>query len=66
MSIYKINQKKCTFCGGCLTVCPPFAIKLKDSEAVITQSCINCGKCYDFCPLSAVEIVKNRKTGAKE
>ncbi len=53
---YYINQEKCTFCGGCSTVCPVMAIEVKSSSCIINSECINCSNCEKFCPISAVEV----------
>jgi formate hydrogenlyase subunit 6/NADH:ubiquinone oxidoreductase subunit I len=56
MTRYAIDQKKCTFCGGCSAVCPQRAVMVLDSESRITGTCNNCGQCERFCPVSAIYI----------
>ncbi len=52
---YTISQEKCTYCGGCASLCPVMAITIEDRYTEIKENCVTCGNCYDFCPLSAVE-----------
>ncbi len=53
---YQINQEKCTFCGGCSSVCPTMAIEVKDSSCkILEEKCVKCSLCYKFCPIGAVE-----------
>lgn len=57
---YTIDQKLCTFCGGCSAVCPEFAIEIYDDKSEITEACINCGLCECFCPVSAIKTPQDR------
>lgn len=52
--MYTIDQKRCTFCGGCASVCPAIAILLHDQASLITDRCTDCGTCAVFCPVSAI------------
>ena len=65
---YHVDQKYCTGCAGCVSVCPTFAIVLEvrsgaevdttggsDPRASIAlERCILCGNCAQFCPVGAV------------
>lgn len=51
---YSIDNKICTFCSGCSSVCPTMAIIIKDNFAEINDKCIGCDRCNKFCPVSAV------------
>jgi len=55
MPKYTIDQKLCTFCGGCSAVCPENAIDIYDDGSEITEACTGCGLCECFCPVSAIE-----------
>ncbi|MBI5207617.1 MAG: 4Fe-4S dicluster domain-containing protein [Candidatus Firestonebacteria bacterium] len=50
----KINIKKCTGEGTCVTVCPvdPNVFEIKDGKARIInpEACIECGTCVESCP----------------
>ncbi len=52
---YAIDQSRCTFCGGCASVCPSQAILIHDHRSDITDRCSRCGNCFRFCPVDAVE-----------
>lgn len=55
-----VNKKKCISCGGCVSVCPVMALKLKDRYPNCDFSkCVNCGACVRFCPVGALELKKN-------
>jgi ferredoxin len=50
----KIEETKCTACGGCIDLCPPIAVSLVNDIAVINDGlCTDCGICIKVCPLGA-------------
>lgn len=52
-----INKEICTGCGGCIEICPPLAILLKDEKAQIeAEFCEECGFCAAHCPMDAISI----------
>jgi Fe-S-cluster-containing hydrogenase component 2 len=53
--MYVINQKLCTFCAGCSSVCPVSAIEISDTGSAITKKCNDCGNCFRFCPIGAID-----------
>jgi nitroreductase/NAD-dependent dihydropyrimidine dehydrogenase PreA subunit len=59
MSLFSIDEKKCTHDGICVAECPVRIIELKDSSPVPTlvengeKGCIKCGHCVSVCPHSA-------------
>ena len=59
---YEVNRG-CTYCGGCIMVCPVRAIRMTPNGAVINQGkCIKCGQCVDNCASEAITkqlIIKN-------
>ena len=55
--VYTIDQSRCTFCGGCSSVCPVLAIEINDQSSEIKPDCIACGNCAAFCPVSAAQKV---------
>ncbi len=58
MSIY-LNTEMCTGCGLCVEVCPPRAIHLMASKAVIEpELCLACGACLEACAIGAITVVE--------
>jgi len=55
-----INQKKCTGCGLCVSVCKDFSLVIKDGLATTSETevfgCIGCGHCMAICPTGAITI----------
>lgn len=50
----KIDENKCTGCGGCIDLCPPIAVSLvKDVAVVNDELCTNCDICIKVCPMGA-------------
>jgi ferredoxin len=50
----KIDENKCTACGGCIDLCPPIAMSLVNDSAVIDDDlCNNCAICIKVCPMQA-------------
>ena len=53
----KIDEKLCTGCGACVTICPVGAITLNnDNKAEVSDDCIDCGACLSACPVGAIEV----------
>ncbi len=56
----QINEKKCTGCGLCVSVCKDFSIKMKNKKATINENpifgCIGCGHCMAVCPSGAIKV----------
>ncbi len=56
----KVNQKKCTGCGDCVTHCAQEAINLEAEKAVIDPAkCVGCAECILVCPYGNIEIQWN-------
>jgi len=58
----KRDEKKCTDCGSCVSVCPTFAFELdRNTWDVIldTGKCIACGFCITACPTHAISLKMN-------
>ena len=50
----KIDENKCTACGGCIDLCPPIAVSLVKDVAVINDElCTKCDICIKVCPMGA-------------
>ena len=58
MSIY-LNTEMCTGCGLCVEVCPPRAIHLMASKAVMEpELCLVSGACIEACVIGAITMVE--------
>jgi ferredoxin len=56
--IIKINEEKCTGCGGCMIGCPEGALQVIDGKARLISDlfCDGLGSCIGECPEDAIEI----------
>ncbi len=53
------NERKCTHCGACISVCPSGAFEVEEgTRRVIFRDdrCIACGICLKACPPRAMEL----------
>jgi formate hydrogenlyase subunit 6/NADH:ubiquinone oxidoreductase subunit I len=52
----QIDEKLCTGCGDCVSVCPAEALALQDGHALILnpEDCWYCGECEEMCPVGAI------------
>ncbi|MFC2163098.1 ferredoxin family protein [Candidatus Altiarchaeota archaeon] len=59
-----VDEKKCTGCGACISVCPasPPVFELVEKEggnkSVVKNpaACIECGACVASCPVEAIKL----------
>ena len=52
----RIDQDKCTGCGGCIDLCPVIAISMIDDRVLIdNDTCTECKICFKACPVNAPE-----------
>jgi len=62
MSLFTINEDKCTKCNRCVADCPVCIISRATDEAVpspienAASFCINCGHCVAVCPTDALTL----------
>jgi MinD superfamily P-loop ATPase len=55
ITVPKVDEAKCTYCGKCAEVCAYNAIAvLKDKVLVFPELCHGCGACSYLCPESAI------------
>jgi len=54
----KVDLKKCTGCGTCVSVCPVNVYELKNKKAVPVREneCIECKACEVSCPQKAISV----------
>lgn len=52
----KIDLRKCTFCGNCISACEHNVLELGDHqpEIVNPENCTYCAECEAQCPESAI------------
>lgn len=55
---WKIDNKKCMHCGGCVSVCPFAALDLKECVVRDEKLCTLCGTCEKACPVGAITVKK--------
>jgi digeranylgeranylglycerophospholipid reductase len=50
-----LRQELCTYCGGCVSMCPSGALVLAETRVVIDHElCTECGLCVGGCPAGAL------------
>ena len=49
-----VDHHRCTYCGGCVSVCPVEALTLAEARLVVSEDCIDCGDCVAACPVGAL------------
>jgi len=50
----KIDNTKCTGCGGCIDLCSEIAISMiNDVVTINDELCTECGTCLKVCPMKA-------------
>ncbi len=54
-AILTVDNRQCTGCTSCFTVCEADAVRIIANKAVIDVSkCVKCGKCLEVCPEDAI------------
>jgi digeranylgeranylglycerophospholipid reductase len=49
------RQELCTYCGGCVSICPLDALLLRETRLTLDESlCGECGLCIGACPTGAL------------
>lgn len=50
-----LQRELCTYCGGCVSVCPSAALELADTWlTVVEERCTGCELCIRACPTGAL------------
>ena len=61
------NDKRCTSCGACITICPTGALSIPDRKTMeVTfnvDKCVACSLCVHACPPRAMHITLNNLEG---
>ena len=55
-----VDAARCSYCGGCVSVCPEDAIVLAETRLTISQACTECGLCVPACPVGALRAPQTR------
>jgi digeranylgeranylglycerophospholipid reductase len=50
----QVDQQRCAYCGGCVSVCPVEALNLAETRLLVSDECIDCGDCLSACPVGAL------------
>lgn len=56
----KVDRARCSYCGGCVSLCPEDAIELAETRLTISEACTECGLCVPACPVGALQQPGNR------
>jgi digeranylgeranylglycerophospholipid reductase len=54
-----VDQGRCAYCGGCVSVCPVEALALAETRLVVDERCVDCGDCVSACPVGALRPESN-------
>ncbi len=52
----KINPDLCSYCGGCVSLCPQKALSLAETKLLVSEACNDCGLCVRACPSGALSV----------
>lgn len=52
-----LRSELCTYCAGCVSLCPSAALELRETRLIIDESrCNECGLCVSACPTGALAL----------
>lgn len=52
-----VRRELCTYCGGCVSLCPSGVLELEKTKLVIDEArCNGCGLCIPTCPTGALQL----------
>ena len=49
-----VDPQRCSYCGGCVAVCPVGALCLSETRLLVDETCTECGLCMVGCPSGAL------------
>ena len=49
-----VDQARCCYCGGCVSLCPEDALRLAGTRLQVSPACTDCGLCIPACPVGAL------------
>ncbi len=52
----KVKAELCSYCGGCVSLCPRKALSLAETRLLVSEACNDCGLCVKACPAGALSI----------
>jgi digeranylgeranylglycerophospholipid reductase len=52
--LISVDEGRCSYCGGCVSVCLVGAITLEETHLVVDDACTDCGLCLPACPMGAI------------
>jgi ferredoxin len=55
--VARVDERECTRCGICATVCPTEAIVIDEVAVIDPSRCTGCGACEQQCPCRAIHLV---------
>ncbi len=57
----RLDSQRCTYCGGCVSVCPVEVLTLEETRLRVDEGCINCGDCVPACPVGALRLEEGER-----
>ncbi len=55
-AMISIDESKCCYCGGCVSLCPADALYLAETRLHVREDCLDCGDCIVACPTGALSL----------
>lgn len=52
----KVEPALCSYCGGCVSLCPRKALSLAETRLMVSEACNDCGLCVRACPSGALSV----------
>jgi len=62
---FVIDQKACSYCGCCVSVCPSRSLTMGDESPQLVGECNECGICYLACPRTFLPMTAMQKWSFK-